>query len=302
MSAQFPIALSNEIIRQKAPSVFAEVAHPEVSSRYSFLPTINVVDGLRESGWLPVAASEQRIREAGRRGFQKHMLRFQRADDVASYADQEALRFAPSEHRIVKGEARPEIVLVNSHDRSSAYQIHAGIFRLVCANGLIICDSTIGRASITHLDFDPAAVITASLEIASHAGEMMEKVESWQARVLSEVEQRAFAEAAILLRHEDLKTAPVSAEKVLEARRYEDAGNDLWRTFNRVQENLVKGGQKDYRRRVPALMPDGSRSETRLKRAPKTRAVEGIDSNLRLNKALWHMAEVLKAGGNPAAA
>ncbi|MBV8275090.1 MAG: DUF932 domain-containing protein, partial [Verrucomicrobia bacterium] len=37
-----------------------------------------------------------------------------------------------------KNQVRPEVVLVNSHDKSSAYQLHCGLFRLVCTNGMVI--------------------------------------------------------------------------------------------------------------------------------------------------------------------
>ena len=56
--------------------------------------------------------------------------------------------------------------------------------------------------------------------------------------------------------------------------------------LNTIQENITKGGQRDYSRR----RPNGDRM-------PKSRAIKGIDEDLRLNKALWHMAEVLRTGG-----
>jgi hypothetical protein len=56
--------------------------------------------------------------------------------------------------------------------------------------------------------------------------------------------------------------------------------------LNTVQENVVRGGQRDYSRR----RPDGSRM-------PKSRAIKGIDEDMKLNKALWHMAEVLRNQG-----
>jgi hypothetical protein len=102
-------------------------------------------------------------------------------------------------------------------------------------------------------------------------------------------ESKAFAESAILLRYDDLQAAPISAEKLLEPRRAEDAGNDLWATFNRTQEALIRGGLKDYSRRKA----DG-------KRHPRTRGVAGLDENVRLNKALWHLAEALKSNNFPA--
>ena len=32
----------------------------------------------------------------------------------------------------------PEVVFLNSHDGTSAYQLRMGIFRVVCTNGLIV--------------------------------------------------------------------------------------------------------------------------------------------------------------------
>jgi hypothetical protein len=87
-----------------------------------------------------------------------------------------------------------------------------------------------------------------------------------------------------LARWEDLAAAPVRANKLLTLKRSEDAKPTLWNTFNTVQENLIKGGQKDFGKRKA----DGSRM-------PRTRAVKGIDGNIGLNKALWHLAEQMKA-------
>jgi hypothetical protein len=111
-------------------------------------------------------------------------------------------------------------------------------------------------------------------------------VEEFRARHLSPPESRAFAESALLLRYDDLQTAPVAADKLLQSRRMEDTGDNLWNVYNRVQENLCRGGLKDYSRRKA----DGHRF-------PRTRAVTGLDENIRLNKSLWHLATVLKEHG-----
>ncbi len=76
------------------------------------------------------------------------MIRFARVDDLSRTQAE-----------------RPELVLVNSHDRSSAYQLHAGIFRFVCSNGMILADSVFARISIMHVNFEPAKVIEASFEV-----------------------------------------------------------------------------------------------------------------------------------------
>jgi len=263
--------LENDALRVYAPSIFAENAMPGVSQAYSFLPTIHAVDAMRGAGWLPVWVSEQRVRLDTRQGFQKHMIRFQRADQVGQ----------PAEYL-------PEVCLVNSHDRSSAYQLHAGIFRMICGNGLIVADQTFERVSIRHTGFNPGLVVDASLQVLESLPQLTDCVENFRARQLTPTESKAFAESAILLRYDDLQTAPVGPTKLLECRRTEDASGDLWSTFNRVQENLITGGLKDY-----------SRRKQNGQRYPRTRAVGGLDENVRLNKSLWHLAEALRSGNLP---
>lgn len=249
-------------LRSFAPSIFAENAHARTSSRYSFLPTSSILSGMSEQGWMPVAAQEQLVRDESRDGFQKHMLRFAHRDDLQR-----------------PGAERAEIVIVNSHDRSSAYQLHAGIFRFLCLNGLVVCDETFKRISITHLNFDPSKVIEASVEIADGIPAIMNGLQEMKALTLTDGEREAFAESAAILRYGSIETAPVRPFKLLEPNRYEDSGSDMWRTFNTVQENCVRGGQKDFSKRKP----NGQRM-------PKSRAVTGIDGNVSLNKALWHLA------------
>ncbi len=260
--------LSDERLRLAAPSVFADQPMHGVSRRYAFVPTAQIVSRLRDSGWIPVDAFEQRVRLDERRGFQKHMIRFQRQD------------VAPESN-----EYTAELVLVNSHDRSSAYHLHAGLFRFVCGNGMIIADATFEKVAIRHSGFTPDEVVNASFRVLDSVPKLTENVESFRARSLTSAEQKAFAESAIILKYDDVQTAPVGPDVVLQPRRYVDDGKDLWSTFNRVQENLVRGGLKDF-----------SRRNTNGKRHTRTRPVTGIDENVKLNKALWHLAEALKTG------
>src|SRR5204862_5051367 len=198
-----------------APSIFAAQAMPSVSSRYAFVPTSQLVSRLRNAGWAPVSAVQQRVKLDERRGFQKHSIRFQRRDVVP-----------------VKGEYTPELCLINSHDRSTAYQLHAGLYRFICANGMFVADgSGFQRVSIRHAGFTPDEVIEASFRILDQVPAITASVESFRARRLTDVDARAFAAAALRLRYVDVQTAPVSPEKLLSARRYEDTGHDLWNTF-----------------------------------------------------------------------
>jgi len=178
--------------------------------------------------------------------------------------------------------------LTNSHDRSSAYQLHAGLYRFICANGMFVADgSSFERVSIRHAGFTPEDVIEASFHILDQVPVITANVESFRARQLTDPESRAFATAALRLRYEDVQKAPIGPEKLLEARRYEDAGCDLWHVFNRLSENLLRGGLKEETR----CRADG-------RRFARTCALPGLDRNVRLNKELWSLAQRL-ANGEP---
>ena len=110
-------ALTEDVLRTLAPSIFAQNPISDGSNRYQFIPTFEVVKRLQNEGWLPASAQESHVRNQENQGYQKHLIRFQRQD------------------LILDGEAI-EVVLINSHNRSAAYQLMAGVFRFVCSNGM----------------------------------------------------------------------------------------------------------------------------------------------------------------------
>lgn len=252
--------LDNAALRRFAPSVFADSPYHAMSDRYGFIPTATVVDALRSEGWFPVQAREQRVRLEDKRGFTRHVVRLRRdglsLDKV--------------------GDTIPEIVLLNSHDGTSAYQMHAGLFRLVCSNGLVVADTTFGKISIRHSGDVVGRVIEGTAEIVQDLPRLSESVREMQAIDLRPEERRAFANAALGLRDSAL---PVEPEQALRPRRYADNASDLWTTFNVVQENVIRGGL---------------RSRTSTGRRTHTRAIGSIQEDTRLNKALWQLAEEMK--------
>ena len=106
--------LSLDQIRSTAPSVFAETPWEGTSLKYRFFPTVHVVEGLMQQGFLPVRAQQSRTRIEGKGDFTKHLLRFRHASMAASAVDSTV----------------PEIVLVNSHDGSSSYHLSLGLYRV----------------------------------------------------------------------------------------------------------------------------------------------------------------------------
>jgi len=251
-------ALTNEQLMTMAPSIFAERAHEKVSAKYNFIPTHTILDGLRAEGWMPVKAVESRVNGEGPKGFQKHAI-------TLRHGNQKALDV---------GDAVIQCLLINSHDRSSGYQIHGGIFVKVCSNGLMISEGSFDRISIRHMGHSVADVIEASYRIVSEAPAIGAVVKDMKATKLTENQQLSLAGEALKLKYEN--EAPISAQQLLTAHRYADNKSDLWSVFNRVQENMIRGGL---------------RGRTATGRRMKTREVTAIGANVSLNKALWALAE-----------
>jgi hypothetical protein len=260
------VALSDESLRAEAPSIFAEGPMAGVSSRYTFVPTARLVDGLREQGWMAVNAEEQRIRNEARRGFQKHLIRFRRAEQM---------------HTL--DEWNVELVLLNSHDKGCAYQLHAGIYRRVCSNGLVLSEGSFEAIRFRHAGLVTEEVVQASFRLLDYVPKVGELVSRFRSRMLTEGESLALASQALILRYGKLDAAPVDAQTLLKARRVDDEGADLWTALNRVQENLIQGGVSDFHR-------------DRRGKLRSIRAIRGIDSKIGLNKGLWGLAERLSNG------
>jgi hypothetical protein len=261
-------ALSSDDLRRCAPSVFSEHARPGVSARYTFVSTAQVVALLGAEGWEPVRASEQRVRLEDRVGYQMHEIRFARRSDLQAGAMQ-------------VGNTRPEMILQNAHDGTRAYRIDAGLYRLVCRNGLTVADADFAHVSIRHMDVSAEAFAKAAQSVAENTPRAFEAVAKWQAIQLPQVTRVEFARRAAALRWDASNPVmqALSPEKLLTPVRYGDAAADLWTTFNVVQEHLARGGDRYV-----------SRSEVAGLRRNRTRPLAGLAEGQKLNKALWALA------------
>ena len=261
-------ALTEATLRQRAPSIYASGPSAMVSPRYTFVPTARIVDGLGEQGWVPVAVEEQRIRTEARRGYQKHLIRFRRAEQMTTL-----------------DEWNVELVLLNSHDRGCAYQLHAGIYRRICSNGLVMSETSFEAIRFRHAGLLADEVVQASFRLLDFVPRVGELVSRFRSRELEPRESVEFARHALLLRYDSVEAAPVEPETLLKARRPEDEGRDLWRVTNCVQETLERGGVSDWHK-------------DRRGKLRSVRPLRGIDSKVSLNKGLWGLAERL-ANGEP---
>ncbi|MDM0015848.1 DUF932 domain-containing protein [Variovorax sp. J22P168] len=253
--------LSDEQMRAVAPSIFADAAHDSRSERYTYIPTSTVLDGLRKEGFQPFMVAQTRVRDESRRDFTKHMIRLRHANQIN---DAEA----------------NEVILLNSHDGTSSYAAMAGLFRFVCANGLVHGDP-VADVRVRHKGDVVHNVIEGAFEVLDGFERVREQREEMRGVELDRGEAEILARAAIALKYEPdaTKPAPITEAQVLAPRRVADDKPDLWSTFNRLQENLVRGG-------LEARTTNGRRQ--------RTRPVQGIDQNVKVNRALWMLAEEMK--------
>ena len=273
-------ALSFEQISQFAPTVFADIAHSSRSERFQVIPTHEILGGLAKEGFVPVRVQVGGSRDQEKRTITKHLLRFRRSDDLTG---------APK-----VGDSHPEVVLVNAHDGTSSYQLHAGLFRLVCTNGLTVSDANFGQVKVGHsgkgvLD----KVIEGTYRVLDDAVLALGRAQELQTVTVDRDEQRIFGEAALRLRFDDETLPRINGSEVVRPRREADLAPNLWNTFNRAQENLIRGGLS-YRH---------TNEETNRTSFRETRPVNGADGDLKLNRALWHLAnEFAKLKGQSIAA
>ena len=256
--------LVEDQMRRAAPSIFATGKHSSRSESYTYIPTIEVLRGLRQEGFEPFMIAQSQSRIEGKTEFTKHMIRMRHAGQVQT-----------------RPEAN-EIILINSHDGASSYQMLAGAFRFVCCNGLVV-GTVSNDIRIPHKGNIQGEVIEGAFRVLDDFEAVDASIDGMKALELHPDEQRAMATAALALRYgergEGEPPAPIAVDQLTEARRAEDTGRSLWLSMNRMQSNLMQGGQ-------PGRSAHGRRMHTR--------PVNSIDRTVTLNRALWVLAEEMR--------
>ena len=256
-ASAFDRGLSLEAIRELAPAVFASSAHEWMSLKYCFIPTERVLAGLISAGFVPVEARQTQARSASPL-HARHIVRLRRRFETVQ----------------LRGSV-PEVVFLNSHDGTSANQLRMGIFRVVCTNGLIVSHGAFPAYCVSHRGNVVEEVVTGALRLSEDFERLAAEVERMEHRRLLKNEQMRFAEQALALRYPEAVRAGIHPSQLLTCRRMEDLGDDVWRTLNRVQEQLLRGG-------LSGRTVDG--------RLTRTRRITSIKADVRLNSQLWGLA------------
>ena len=269
IAARTAAGLSDDELFRFVPSLFQKQAHFSRSERFVPVATIDVVRGLQNEGFVPVYAGQTITRDPSRREFTKHVIRFRKEGSQA-----------------VAG-THGEIVLRNGNDGSAAFNIMSGLFRIVCANGMITRSATWEDVKVRHSGRAVEKVIEGTFKVLGEVERQLAAPVAWSGVTLDREEQLLLADAARTVRLGDADgnvTSPISAGQFLNPRRFEDRRDDLWSTFNVIQEHAIRGGLSAYNR-------DTNRLTT-------IRPINSIDGDVKLNKALWTLgAEFAKLKG-----
>ncbi|MDF1880564.1 DUF932 domain-containing protein [Sulfurimonas sp. MAG313] len=216
------IPLNQDELLSQAPALFTEKPHFEASDKYYFVSTIDVINEIKSLNWYPTSVQQSSVKDIDKKGHQRHLVRFRHFDDLLS----------PKENAV-------ELLLFNSHDRSTAFSISAGIYRFVCANGLVIADSVFESYKIKHIGDRFNNVQNAINNITAFKPQLEQKINTFESIHLSQAEQESFARSSIPLRfHKHLQ---VDLKDLLTPHREEDTKDDLYTTLNVIQENLLRG-------------------------------------------------------------
>ena len=246
--------LSKDELREIAPSIFSTVPSPEVSKKYSHIPTDKLIDDMELLGWNVIDAKEVAARTKGTRGFQKHLVVFRNDDIVINQMPNNIVESStsPTGYRRTDGTFAkknpidtvfPQILLTNSHDGKNAFTFTAGLFRMVCENGLVISTNEFEKVAIRHMGYDFE-------ELQNQINEMVERlpltVESMNNMIDTKMNQNSilkFAKDMLAVRfpEDELRRITIDMDEFITPVRPEDKGDDLWSVFNVIQEKIIEG-------------------------------------------------------------
>ena len=172
----------------------------------------------------------------------------------------------------------PRILMTNSHDGKNSFQFQAGLYRLVCSNGLVIADAEFANMKIRHMGYDLAELKTVIQEIVEKLPLTVECMNKLKAKELSKEEQAQFAKEALATRLSKKELSNITSDQILDLlapTRSEDEGDDMWNVFNVIQEKVIHGMFDVY----------GVNGKVR-----KARKIKNFKQDTKVNQELYQLA------------
>jgi hypothetical protein len=252
-------SISLDAAKSQAPAIFATSPAPTIKSlKYQFTPTFEVIEHMQDMGYVLTGVKQSKSNVDLRKNWGIHITRFQHPD----------LYIKDPQGTV---EARPEVVLINSHDGTRPIQFEMGLFRLVCENGLVIKDKDMGSFRERHTKLNFQEVKNLIDEKVSGLQGVVNTISKWNMVEMTEKQRYQFAVEALALRMgTDRQPEQYEVLDILNAKRKIDAQPTLWHTYNTVQENLIKGGFQLNNRQA--------------------RAIKNPIEDFNINQGLWSLA------------
>jgi hypothetical protein len=249
-------------IKNRAKSIFTETGSPNVSEKYAHISTEKIIDDMALLGWGVVDAKEVKARKKDFIGYQKHLVVFRNNEIQITSEDGDNVF--------------PQILLTNSHDGKNAFTFTAGLFRMVCENGLVISSKEFENMKIRHYGYsfeELQEVIKTMVEKLPLTVDSLNKFRSVE---LGQDQMVEFAKKALLTRFDEkeLDNIKIDFNDLLTPTRPEDKGSDLWSVYNVVQEKLTHG-----------MFNYGYGTKVR-----KARKIKNFNKDLELNEKLYGLA------------
>ena len=260
--------MSSSKIRDEAPAIFAKGPVDKASERYTFVPTTTLINDFSKLGW-----KVNRVSQANSRVdplHTKHMV---------------VLR--NSKLPMING-CTPEVVMINSHNRTCSFKFMVGLFRFLCENGLIVSMNTFDSLHVKHINYEFEDLKEMMSTVVANTPKLVGVINHFDKTLMSEAAQMEFATRAIATRfteYTDKKTkavdintikASIDMASLLNPVRQADTPNTVWAVYNRIQEKIIKGGFQRI-----TLKDSISR---------RVRPVSSIGLDVAINKSLWELA------------
>ena len=245
--------LSIETLKQVTPSVFATSPSPKMSQKYTFVPTIEIVENFDREGWKVYSA-----KQVGSGQYAQHELRLRNGG-------------LPN-----VGDSLIEAVIRNSHNGLSAFSVSSGLHRLVCSNGLTVPTSVADSISVKHMKFDMGMVREITDQFAERLPVIQRSVGKMETTFLEEEKLVDFVNKSALIRWEKGSLPKINVEDFLRPERDGDVGNSVWKTFNVIQEKFVRGGLK---------------YQSKKGRFTSMKELKNFQNINKINTNLWELAE-----------
>ena len=247
-------------IKKRANSIFTTTGSPSTSDKYAHISTEKIIDDMELLGWGVVDAKQVKARKSV--GFQKHLVVFRNSEIVIDGADGDTVF--------------PQILLTNSNDGKNAFTFTAGLFRMICENGLVVCNQEFENLKIRHYGYDFEELEKTINAMVEKLPLTVESMNRFKTTVLNSNQMLDFAKRALNSRFTDseLEHITIDLNDLLTPSREEDKGNDMWSVFNTVQEKLTHG-----------LFNYGYGSKNR-----KARKIKNFNKDMELNNKLYQLA------------